>query len=104
MTTRFAATMLVTLLAGASEASAACGWFGTQLECRLGSSEVVIGTQTADDPVRGTTLRPSALFGGGRLPEDRSQSATRFRLEFQNFVDDPTRCRKIESAEDTYCY
>src|SRR5437899_661578 len=44
--TRFLLALMALGLFGATpQASAACRWFGTQLECDLGESQVLIGTQ-----------------------------------------------------------
>ena len=103
MTTRFArATMVLALLAGASQASAACGWFGTQLECGVGSTDVVIGTQTSDAP--GTMPRAQSFAGGSRLLDDRGPFATPLKLQLQTFGNERGSCREIENADETYCY
>ena len=61
MTPRLSSLLVAGLLMGAAPAHAACGWFGTQLECDVGAaSDVVIGTQIADEPFLATsTFRPS---------------------------------------------
>jgi hypothetical protein len=103
MTTRIArTTMVLAFLAAASQASAACGWFGTQLECGVGSTDVVIGTQALDDP--GTMPRPQSFMGGSRLLDDRGPSATPPKLQLQNFGNERGSCREIENANETYCY
>jgi hypothetical protein len=46
------------------QASAACRWFGTQLECDLGGSQVLIGTQELAEPVYAGALTPQPLLRG----------------------------------------
>ena len=46
MTRLVPVVMALGLLAAAAPSTAACRWFGTQLECDLGGSQVLIGTQT----------------------------------------------------------
>ena len=95
--------MVLGALLGASPASAACGWFGTQLECALGAAtDVVIGTQAADDPARSTSFRPQSFHGSERLLDDRARPAEPFRLELQDVGADPSLCRRI--GNEGYCY
>jgi hypothetical protein len=100
--TRFAVLIMVGMLAAASGASAACRWFGTQLECDVGASRVLIGTQTAEEP---THARPFPIlpFRGERGLPDR-YAASRFPLEIdlQDYGADPGLCRKI--GNEIYCY
>jgi hypothetical protein len=49
--TRLSIVIIVGVLAAAPRASAACRWFGTQLECHVGASRLVMGTQAAKEPV-----------------------------------------------------
>jgi len=67
MTRLVLAVMALGLLAAATPSSAACRWFGTQLECDLGGNQVLIGTQTEDEPAYLRPFRPAGLYGGGAL-------------------------------------
>ena len=44
------ALMALGLLGLATQAPAACRWFGTQVECDLGGSQLTIGTQRVPEP------------------------------------------------------
>src|SRR5438093_110400 len=62
---RFALVLMALVLLGAAtRAPAACRRFGTQLECDLGGSQLLIGTQAAPAPAYGSSLRPQLLQGG----------------------------------------
>jgi hypothetical protein len=102
MTTRFRLAFVIALLAGAPSAYATCGWFGTQLECSLGSSDVVFGAQVADDPAYATSVRPSPFHNQGDLLDGPAASPAPFRLELQNVGVDPTLCRRF--GDESYCY
>src|SRR3989442_7347195 len=54
--TRLSVLIMVGVLAAAPRASAACRWFGTQVECDLWGSRVVIGTQAAEEPTHAGSL------------------------------------------------
>ena len=60
-----ASTVLImaAVLAVAPRVSAACRPFGTQVECDVGSSRVVIGTQAAEQPTRAPSLPCLSLAG-----------------------------------------
>ena len=90
------------LLGGALPANAACGWFGTQLECGLGAGQVVVGTQVAEHPAYGARFRPQPLQGGGALVRDLARLDRRMRLELQDVGADPSLCRRV--GNETYCY
>ena len=99
--TRFLLALMALGLFGATpQASAACRWFGTQLECDLGGNQLVIGTQTAANPGYATPVRPqpfgSGLFDGRAIPNRP------LRLELQDVGTDPGLCRKF--GNETYCY
>jgi hypothetical protein len=99
---RFGVLVVIAVLAVAPHASAACRRFGTQLQCNVGSSWVVIGTQTAEEP-RAARAFPVQPFQGGRGFDDGAVASRRpFEIEVQNFADDPALCRKI--GNETYCY
>ena len=97
--TRLTALMMLGVLAAAPRVSAACRSVGTQLDCDMGSSRVVIGTQTEQHPTRAF---PMLSFQGDGEGADQAASAHRFTIELQNFGGDPTLCRKI--GNETYCY
>jgi hypothetical protein len=101
MTKRFRFVLAFALLAGGRSADAACGWFGTQLECALGSAGVVIGTQTAADPAYATSVRPWSFGGDDHLLDDR-RPTTPFGLQLQDIGTDPTLCHRF--GNETYCY
>src|SRR5438552_15338782 len=62
---RFALVLMALLLLGtATEAPAACRRFGTQLECALARSQLLIGTQAAAAPAYAGALPPPLLQGG----------------------------------------
>src|SRR5256885_6118748 len=62
---RFALVLMALVLLGtATEAPAACRRFGTQLECDLGGSQLLIGTQEAAAPPYARAPRPQLLPGG----------------------------------------
>jgi hypothetical protein len=102
MATRFGSALVIALLAGVPSADAACMWLGTQVECGVGSSHVVIGTQVADDPRYERSMSPSSFQDRGHLLDGESRATTPFRLELQNIGADPTLCRRL--GNETYCY
>ncbi len=102
MTRLASAVMALGLLAAATPSSAGCRWFGTQLECALGGSQVLIGTQTRDEPAYVRPLRPEGLSGGGGLLPDRVAPDRPFRLDLQNVRPDPGLSRKIGSEAFGY--
>lgn len=103
MTPRLSFLVLLGVLAGAWPAGATCGWFGSQLECDLGTRQMVIGTQVADDPSHaGTSLRPQSFHASSTLLRGRPEPAEPFVLGLQNIGTDPSLCRKI--GNETYCY
>ena len=94
--------VMVCVLAAAPRASAACRWFGTQLECEVGTSRVMIGTQAADEPTYARSFSIRSFHGDGGFPDDRVASRGPFAIELQDFGADPSLCRKI--GNETYCY
>jgi hypothetical protein len=94
--------IMVGVLAAAAQASAACRWFGTQLECDLGASRVVIGTQAAEEPTYARSLPIRSFHGDSGFPDDHAASRHPFEFELQNFGADPSLCQKI--GNETYCY
>src|SRR5947208_17124897 len=90
---RFALVLMALVLLGAAaEAPAACRWFGTQLECDLGGSQLLLGTQEAPAPAYSGALRPQLLQGGDL--DDRPLPRWPLRLELQNVSVDPSLCRR----------
>ena len=99
---RFALALMMGLglLGAATRAPAACLRFGTQLECDVGGSQLLIGTQAAAAPAYAGALRPQLLQGGA--VDDRPLPRWPFRIELQNVGVDPSLCRRI--GNETYCY
>jgi hypothetical protein len=102
--TRFLLGLMALGLFGATpQASAACRWFGTQLQCDLGGSRVLIGTQQVDKPAYAGDLRPlpllqsDELLGAGTVPD-----GLLLRLNLQNIGVYPGFCQKW--GNETYCY
>jgi len=94
------ALMTLGLLAAAAQAPAACRQFGTQLECDLSGSQLLIGTQAAAAPTHAGAPQPQLLQGGDL--DFRPVPRWPFRLELQNVGVDPSLCRRI--GNETYCY
>ena len=94
--------IMVGVLAAAPRASAACRWFGTQLECDVGASRVVIGTQAAEEPTNARSFPMRSFHGDSGLPDDHAVSRRPFEIKLQDFGADPSLCRKI--GNETYCY
>jgi hypothetical protein len=95
--------IMVCVLAAASRASAGCLWFGTQLDCDLAASQVVIGTQAADEPTVSRSFWPRPFHGTDRRLDDRAASALPFALELQDIDADPSPfCRNIGNEADCY--
>lgn len=94
--------MAAGLLGLATQVSAACGRFGTQLECDLGRNRLLsIGTQRAE-PSCAPVLGALPLQGCEGLPADGAVPGRTVHLELQNVGADPGLCRKI--GNETYCY
>jgi len=94
--------IMVGVLAVAAHASAACQWFGTQVECGVGASRVVIGTQAATVPTYARSLPIPLFHGDSGLREDRAAPWRRFEIDLQDVGADPSLCRKI--GNETYCH
>jgi hypothetical protein len=90
------------LLSAATNAPAACQWFGTQLECALGGSQLSMGTQTAIEPTYAGTFRPLPFRGSPGLLDNGPLPGWPFRLQVQNIGVDPNLCWKV--GNETYCY
>ncbi len=102
MTPRAPFLVVLGMLTTACPVYAACGWFGTQLECDLGASQVVIGSQVADAPIRATSSFPPQHFQGTNRFLERLAPDQPLRLELQAIGADPSLCRKI--GNESYCY
>ena len=87
--TRLSVLIMVGVLAAAPRASAACRWFGTQVECDLWGSRV------RSFPIR-------SFHGDSGVPNDHAASRRPFEIELQDFGAEPGLCRKI--GNETYCY
>jgi hypothetical protein len=96
MTTTFRMLIVAGVLAAGAPASAACRWFGTQIDC----GGVRIGTQAAAEPDYAGSLRLQSFQGSWALPGDRTVPAR--PLQGQNIGTDPGLCRQI--GNETYCY
>ena len=99
---RFGLLTMIALLGIAPHASAACRRFGTQLQCNVGSSRLVIGTQAAEEPRPARALPVQSFHGGLGFGDEGFASRGPFEIEVQNFAGDPALCRKI--GNETYCY
>jgi len=101
--TRYLFAVVLTLgVAGAATDASACRWFGTQFECGLGKSEVVLGTQTEAEPTYSRSFHPSHFQGVWHTTDDRTAYAPPVRIELQNIGADPSLCRRF--GNETYCY
>ena len=102
MTSRLPLLIALGILAGPVRADAACDWYGTQLDCRLGDGRLVVGTQSAVEPTRDTTsLRPQTFQGDRGLLTRRATPAP-LGLTLQDVGTDPSLCRRI--GNEGYCY
>jgi len=102
LNSRVRVLIVLGVLAAAPRGAAACRWFGTQLECDLGASRVVIGTQAADEPTYARPFRPRSFHGDDGLLDQHTAPRLPFEVELQDFGADPSLCRKI--GNETYCY
>jgi hypothetical protein len=100
--TRLPMLIMVGVLAAAPRPSAACRWFGTQLECDVGANRVVIGTQAADEPRYAGSSPIRSFHRDSGFPDDHAASWRPFEIELQDFGAHPSPCRKI--GNETYCY
>src|SRR5438034_7608606 len=95
--------MALGLLAAATPSSAACRWFGTQLQCDLGGNQVLIGTQQVAEPAYAGALRAQPLLQSGELLDARAlPEGPLLRLDLQNIGVYPGFCQKW--GNETYCY
>lgn len=102
---RFPAALLAFgLLSAATNAPAACRWFGTQVLCTLGGSQLSIGTQTAVEPTFAPAVRPLPFNGSPGPLDNGTPLGGPFRFELQNIDSgvEPDLCRKI--GNEAYCY
>ena len=95
-------TIVAIGLVGASSASASCRLLGTQLDCTLGSRELVIGTQAASEPSYAGELPALSLHGSDSLFDEHAAIGAPLRLELQNFGTDPGLCWRF--GDEIYCH
>ena len=100
--TRLPVLIMVSVLAAAPRASAACRWLGTRLECDVGASRVVIGTQAAEQPSYARSFPILSSHGDIGFADDHAASRHPLEIDVQDFGADPRSCRKI--GNETYCY
>ena len=91
--------IVVGVLGAASHASAACQRIGTQLDCDLAASQIVIGTQSRERVFQ--ALRPPPLQGSDPVPGDHTAPAPSFGLELQDIDSGTSLCRDTEN--ERYC-
>jgi hypothetical protein len=102
MTSTFRTLIVLGGVLATSAPVLACRWFGTQLDCPVGKSHVVIGTQAAEEPSYRSSVRPQSFHGEDGLPDDRVAIIRPFQLDLQNIGADASLCRRI--GNETYCY
>lgn len=99
----FPNTLLVLALVAVSpSARASCRWLGTQVDCTLGSHQLLIGTQVAAESSHAGATRALPLNGGDGLFDDRAASNSPILLELQNIGKDPGLCWRF--GNETYCH
>ncbi len=91
----------VGVLVAASHACAACQRIGTQLDCDLATSQIVIGTQAGNAPTSSRSLRPSAVHRTDPVATARVAPAPSFGFELQNIDSGRSLCRDTEN--ERYC-
>ena len=94
--------MMIGVLGAPPGASAACRWFGTQLQCDVGSTRIVIDTQAAEEPSPASSLPIQSFHGGIGFSHDDAASRAPFESDLQDFATDPSLSRRI--GNETYCY
>jgi len=95
------ALVAVGLVCASPSAWASCRSSGTQLDCTLGSGQVLVGTQTAAAPGHGR-MPALPLQAGDGLFDERPAGSWPLRLELQNVGTDPGLCWRF--GEETYCH
>ena len=93
--------IMIAVLVAASHASAACRRIGTQLDCNLAASEVVIGTQAAEASTSSRSLQPDPLHRTDPVAGERVAPAPSFGLELQDIDSRTSLCRDTEN--ERYC-
>jgi len=93
-------TVLALLVLGmaAVPASAACRWAGTQLDCSVGGTPVLIGTPVGGDQ---PDTSPGLQAFDGRLGLGRDSDAS-FGVTLQHF--DPNAIHCWQLGNERYCY
>jgi hypothetical protein len=89
------------VLVAASQASAACRRVGTQLDCGLEASQIVIGTQVPDEQTRSRSFRSPPSHGTDAVAGDQAVPAPSFKLELQDIDAGASLCRDIRN--ESYC-
>jgi hypothetical protein len=102
MAKRIGLAALFALIATTPAAAGPCAWFGTQIDCVFGSTDLVIGTQTSAETGHTSSVGTSSFNWDGRLMNNSTSSPGRWRVELQNFGRDPRLCRDIDG--ERYCY
>jgi hypothetical protein len=87
--------MMIGVLGVPHGASAAYRWFGTQLQCDVGSTRIVVGTQAAEEAPPAASLPTQSFHGGVGFPHDDAASRGPFEIDLQDFATDPSLCRRI---------
>lgn len=100
---RRASSMLIVVgvLVAASQASAACRRVGTQLDCGLAASRIIIGTQVPDEQTRSRSFRSPPSHGTDAAASDRVAPAPSFKLGLQDIDAGASLCRDIRN--ESYC-
>jgi len=91
--------IVVGVLGAASHASAACQRIATQLDCDLGASQIVIGTQSRERVFQ--ALRPPPFHGSDPASDDHTAPAPSFGLGLQDIDSGTSLCRDTEN--ERYC-
>jgi hypothetical protein len=94
--------MMMGVLGVPPRASAACQWFGTQLQCNVGSTRIVAGTQAAEAPSTASPFPIQSFQGDTGFWHDDAASRGPFEFDLQDFGTDPSLCRRF--GNETYCY
>ena len=100
--TRLPVLIIAVVLTATPRESGACRWFGTQLECNVGGSRVVIGTQAAAGRSYARSFPAHSFRAEDGFPVDHPPLRQPFAIELQDVGADPGLCRKI--GNETYCH
>ena len=94
--------IVAVVLTATPRESAGCRWFGTQLECDVGGSRVVIGTQAAQERSYARSFPTHSFRADDGFPVEHPAPRQPFAIELQDVGADPGLCRKI--GNETYCH